>query len=97
LPNALLASTVQTAREDIPYSPFPVTQSMPTKYSNMASSIGGPTINMSEVHLLLAYLNSPINKLLKEFDLQIILILWLSVFVCSWPNICLLSVFGVHV
>ncbi|WJX53317.1 hypothetical protein P8452_39323 [Trifolium repens] len=48
LPNALLASTVQTAREDIPYSPFPVTQSMPTKYSNMASSIGGPTINMSE-------------------------------------------------
>ncbi|KAI5384800.1 hypothetical protein KIW84_071699 [Lathyrus oleraceus] len=48
LPNALLASTVQTAREDIPYSPFPVTQSMPAKYSNMASSIGGPNMNMSE-------------------------------------------------
>ncbi|CAI8618760.1 unnamed protein product, partial [Vicia faba] len=47
LPNALLASTVQTAREDIPYSPFPVTQSMPAKYSNMAS-IGGPNMNMSE-------------------------------------------------
>ncbi|XP_012572320.1 uncharacterized protein [Cicer arietinum] len=48
LPNALLASTGQTAREDMSYSPFPVTQSMPAKYSNMASSIGGPTINMSE-------------------------------------------------
>ncbi|KAH1250900.1 GBF-interacting protein 1 [Glycine max] len=48
LPSALLASTVQTAREDIPYSPFPATQSMPAKYSNIASSIGGPTINMSE-------------------------------------------------
>jgi len=50
LPNALLASTVQTAREDIPYLPFPVTQSMPTKYSNIASSIGGSGITMSEVH-----------------------------------------------
>ncbi|MED6106420.1 hypothetical protein PIB30_004653 [Stylosanthes scabra] len=48
LPSSLLASTVQTAREDIPYSPFPATQSMPAKYSNIASSIGGPTITMSE-------------------------------------------------
>ncbi|XP_057415470.1 uncharacterized protein LOC130710283 isoform X2 [Lotus japonicus] len=48
LPSALLASTVQTAREDNPYSPFPATQSMPTKYSNIASSIGGPSITMSE-------------------------------------------------
>ncbi|XP_028755797.1 uncharacterized protein LOC114715169 isoform X2 [Neltuma alba] len=48
LPSALLASTVQTAREDVPYSPFPVTQSMPAKYSNIASSVGGPTISMSE-------------------------------------------------
>ncbi|KAJ1426201.1 UBA-like superfamily [Sesbania bispinosa] len=48
LPSALLAATVQTAREDIPYSPFPATQSMPAKYSNIASSIGGPTITMSE-------------------------------------------------
>ncbi|XP_017436577.1 uncharacterized protein LOC108343052 isoform X2 [Vigna angularis] len=48
LPNALLASTVQTAREDIPYLPFPSTQSMPTKYSNIASSIGGSSITMSE-------------------------------------------------
>ncbi|XP_020220614.1 uncharacterized protein LOC109803447 isoform X2 [Cajanus cajan] len=48
LPSALLASTVQTAREDIPYLPFPATQSMPTKYSNIASSIGGSTITMSE-------------------------------------------------
>ncbi|WVZ22923.1 hypothetical protein V8G54_001467 [Vigna mungo] len=48
LPSALLASTVQTAREDIPYSPFPATQSMPAKYSSIASSIGGPTITMSE-------------------------------------------------
>ncbi|KAI4298215.1 hypothetical protein L6164_031801 [Bauhinia variegata] len=48
LPSALLASTVQTARDDIPYSPFPVTQSMPAKYSNVPSSIGGSTISMSE-------------------------------------------------
>ncbi|CAJ1962854.1 unnamed protein product [Sphenostylis stenocarpa] len=48
LPSALLASTVQTAREDIPYLPFPATQSIPTKYSNIASSIGGSTITMSE-------------------------------------------------
>ncbi|KAK6284039.1 hypothetical protein POUND7_002991 [Theobroma cacao] len=49
LPSTLLTSTVQTAREpDLPYSPFPVTQSMPTKYSNTASSISGPTISMPE-------------------------------------------------
>jgi len=50
LPSALLASTVQTGREtDLPYSPFPVTQSLPTKYSSAASSISGPGISMSEV------------------------------------------------
>ncbi|KAH1041089.1 hypothetical protein GLYMA_09G019700v4 [Glycine max] len=48
LPSALLSSPVQTAREDIPYLPFPATQSMPTKYSDIASSIGGSTITMSE-------------------------------------------------
>ncbi|GMI93530.1 hypothetical protein like AT1G29370 [Hibiscus trionum] len=49
LPSTLLTSTVQTAREpDLPYSPFPVTQSMPTKYSTAASSINGPTISMPE-------------------------------------------------
>lgn len=48
LPSTLLASTVQTAREDLPYSPFPVTQSMPTKYSNAASSLSGPTMSMPE-------------------------------------------------
>ncbi|KAF3451137.1 hypothetical protein FNV43_RR07227 [Rhamnella rubrinervis] len=48
LPSTLLASTVQTAREDLPYSPFPVTQSMTTKYSNVASSISGPTMSMPE-------------------------------------------------
>ncbi|XP_034932445.1 uncharacterized protein [Populus alba] len=49
LPSALLASTVQTGREtDLPYSPFPVTQSLPTKYNSAASSISGPGISMSE-------------------------------------------------
>ncbi|KAK7840857.1 gbf-interacting protein 1 [Quercus suber] len=48
LPSSLLASSVQTAREDFAYSPFPVTQSMPTKYSNVASSISGPTMSMPE-------------------------------------------------
>ncbi|KAG4381324.1 hypothetical protein GLYMA_15G126000v4 [Glycine max] len=44
LPSALLSLPVQTAREDIPYLPFPATQSMPTKYSNIGSS----TITVSE-------------------------------------------------
>ncbi|XP_022720316.1 uncharacterized protein LOC111278106 isoform X2 [Durio zibethinus] len=49
LPSTLLTSTVQTAREpDLPYSPFPMTQSMPTKYSHAASSISVPTISMPE-------------------------------------------------
>uniref|UniRef100_A0A6N2MNV2 GBF-interacting protein 1 N-terminal domain-containing protein n=1 Tax=Salix viminalis TaxID=40686 RepID=A0A6N2MNV2_SALVM len=49
LPSALLASTVQSGREtDIPYSPFPMSQSLPTKYSSAASSISGPGISMSE-------------------------------------------------
>ncbi|OIW19277.1 hypothetical protein TanjilG_20402 [Lupinus angustifolius] len=48
LPSALLGSTVQMAREDIPYSPFPVQQQVPAKYSNSVSSIGGATITMSE-------------------------------------------------
>ncbi|PON41739.1 GBF-interacting protein [Parasponia andersonii] len=41
-------SSVMTAREDLPYSPFPVTQSMPTKYNSVASSIGGPTMSVPE-------------------------------------------------
>ncbi|KAM2496793.1 hypothetical protein COP2_037579 [Malus domestica] len=48
LPSTLLASSAQAAREDFPYSPFPMTQSMPTKYGNAASSISGPTISMAE-------------------------------------------------
>ncbi|XVF27381.1 hypothetical protein REPUB_Repub14bG0102700 [Reevesia pubescens] len=49
LPSTLLTSTVQTAREpDLLYSPFPVTQSLQTKYSNAASSISGPTISVPE-------------------------------------------------
>ncbi|KAJ9135915.1 hypothetical protein P3X46_033038 [Hevea brasiliensis] len=49
LPSTLLASTVQPGREpDLPYSPFPVTQSMPTKYGNTASPISGPSMSMPE-------------------------------------------------
>ncbi|CAB4276363.1 unnamed protein product [Prunus armeniaca] len=48
LPSTLLASSAQAVREEFPYSPFPVSQSMPTKYSNAASSISGPTISMTE-------------------------------------------------
>ncbi|XP_030480450.2 uncharacterized protein LOC115697538 isoform X1 [Cannabis sativa] len=47
LPSTLLASSVQTGREDLAYSPFPVTQ-LPTKYNNGASSISGPTMSMPE-------------------------------------------------
>ncbi|KAF2282814.1 hypothetical protein GH714_043105 [Hevea brasiliensis] len=49
LPSTLLASTVQPGREpDLPYSPFPVTQSMPTKYGNTASPISAPSMSMPE-------------------------------------------------
>ncbi|GAV79585.1 DUF1296 domain-containing protein [Cephalotus follicularis] len=49
LPSTLLASTVQTAREpELPYSPFTVTQSMPTKFSNTASTISGSSISLPE-------------------------------------------------
>ncbi|XP_059664778.1 uncharacterized protein LOC132311070 isoform X2 [Cornus florida] len=49
LPSTLLASTVQPVREsDLPYSPFPVAQSMPTKHGNTFSSITGSTISISE-------------------------------------------------
>ncbi|OWM73041.1 hypothetical protein CDL15_Pgr001155 [Punica granatum] len=49
LPSTLLASTVQTGREsDLPYLPFPVTQSMPTKFSNPASSISSSIISNPE-------------------------------------------------
>ncbi|KAJ8761921.1 hypothetical protein K2173_006523 [Erythroxylum novogranatense] len=49
LSSTLLGSTVQAGREhELPYSPFPVTQSMPIKYSNAPSSISGPSISMPE-------------------------------------------------
>ncbi|XP_057494238.1 uncharacterized protein LOC130779587 isoform X1 [Actinidia eriantha] len=49
LPNALLAASVQPVREsDLSYSPFPMTQSMPSKYGNTVSSIGGSSISMPE-------------------------------------------------
>ncbi|CAL5412452.1 unnamed protein product [Camellia sinensis] len=49
LPNSLLAANVQPVREsDIPYSPFPMTQSMPTKYGTAVSSIGGSNISIPE-------------------------------------------------
>ncbi|KAJ8761327.1 hypothetical protein K2173_001383 [Erythroxylum novogranatense] len=49
LSGTLLGSNVQTVKEpDLPYSPFPVTQSLTTKYSNAQSSISGPSISMPE-------------------------------------------------
>ncbi|XP_022892368.1 uncharacterized protein LOC111407235 isoform X2 [Olea europaea var. sylvestris] len=49
LPSTLLAANVHSAREsDLQYSPFPVTQSLPTKFGNSASSIGGSAISMPE-------------------------------------------------
>ncbi|CAN0853856.1 GBF-interacting protein 1 [Linum grandiflorum] len=49
LPSTLLASNMPTGREsDLPYSPFPATQSMPTKYGTSASSISGPSMSMPE-------------------------------------------------
>ncbi|GAB2299104.1 hypothetical protein Dimus_033176 [Dionaea muscipula] len=50
LPSSLLASNVQSAREsELPYSTFPITQSMPPRYSSSSmSSISGPTISLTE-------------------------------------------------
>ncbi|XP_057466004.1 uncharacterized protein LOC130755592 isoform X2 [Actinidia eriantha] len=49
LPSALLSASVQPVREsDLPYSPFPMTQSMPSKYGNTVSSIGGSTLSVPE-------------------------------------------------
>ncbi|KAL2524312.1 Kinase-related protein of unknown function (DUF1296) [Abeliophyllum distichum] len=49
LPSTLLSANVHSGREsDLQYSPFPVTQSLPTKFGNSASSIGGSAISMPE-------------------------------------------------
>lgn len=49
LPNTLLAANAPPGREaDLPYSPFPASQSTTTKYGNTVSSISGPTISMAE-------------------------------------------------
>ncbi|KAF5811278.1 putative GBF-interacting protein [Helianthus annuus] len=49
LPNTLLAANGHPAREsDLSYSPFPVSQSMATKYGNSVPSISGSTISMAE-------------------------------------------------
>ncbi|CAA2996699.1 GBF-interacting 1 isoform X3, partial [Olea europaea subsp. europaea] len=47
LPSTMLAANVHSGREsDLQYSPFSVTQSLPTKSGNSASSIGGSAISM---------------------------------------------------
>ncbi|KAL9266279.1 hypothetical protein AKJ16_DCAP26813, partial [Drosera capensis] len=49
LPGGLLPSNVQSLREsELPYSAFPISQSMPTKYSSAMSSITGPNISLTE-------------------------------------------------
>ncbi|GMP73810.1 hypothetical protein CsSME_00031432 [Camellia sinensis var. sinensis] len=49
LPSSLLAVSVQPVREsELPYSPFLMTQSMPTKYGSAVSSISGSTISVPE-------------------------------------------------
>lgn len=49
LPSSLLGANGHPVREsDLSYSPFPITQSMPAKYSNTVSSISSSTISMAE-------------------------------------------------
>ncbi|XP_024963088.1 putative uncharacterized protein DDB_G0277255 isoform X1 [Cynara cardunculus var. scolymus] len=49
LPSTLLAANGHPVREsDLSYSPFPISQSMPTKYGSSVSSISGSTISMAE-------------------------------------------------
>ncbi|KAJ9565733.1 hypothetical protein OSB04_001699 [Centaurea solstitialis] len=49
LPSTLLAANGHPVREsDLSYSPFPISQSMSTKYGSSVSSISGSTISMAE-------------------------------------------------
>ncbi|XP_047333391.1 uncharacterized protein LOC124936905 isoform X2 [Impatiens glandulifera] len=49
LPSSLHASNVQPSRDsEHPYSPFPLTQSMPAKYGNQLASISGSVMSMPE-------------------------------------------------
>lgn len=50
LPGTLLSSNVQTVREaELSYSPFTVTQPMPSEYNIAGSSISGPAMSVTEV------------------------------------------------
>ncbi|KAF7149930.1 hypothetical protein RHSIM_Rhsim02G0154100 [Rhododendron simsii] len=52
LPSPLLAASGQPVREsDLPYSPFPTTHTMPTKYGNAVSSISSSTISIPELQI----------------------------------------------
>ncbi|KAG5562200.1 hypothetical protein RHGRI_005064 [Rhododendron griersonianum] len=49
LPSSLLAASGKPVREsDLPYSPFPTTHTMPTKYGNAVSSISSSTVSIPE-------------------------------------------------
>ncbi|XP_076904934.1 uncharacterized protein LOC143560537 isoform X2 [Bidens hawaiensis] len=48
LPNPLAANGHSVRESDLSYSPFPLSQSMATKYANSAPSISGSTISMAE-------------------------------------------------
>ncbi|XP_076906211.1 uncharacterized protein LOC143562220 isoform X3 [Bidens hawaiensis] len=48
LPNPLAANGHPVRESDLSYSPFPVSQSMATKYANSAPSISGSPISMTE-------------------------------------------------
>lgn len=51
VPNTLLAQTAQNARElDFQFLPFSAQQSMQSRTSNNASSLGGQSISMPEVN-----------------------------------------------
>lgn len=53
LPNTLLTANAHPVREsELPYSPFPMSQSMPNKYGNTVSSFGGSSISVAEVRVL---------------------------------------------
>ncbi|KAL8152265.1 hypothetical protein V2J09_010025 [Rumex salicifolius] len=59
MPSSLLPSNVHTVRDaELSYLPFPITQSMPTKYSSGLASINGPTNSMAEA-LKTGNLSSP--------------------------------------
>ncbi|GAA0143369.1 hypothetical protein LIER_35731 [Lithospermum erythrorhizon] len=67
LPSTLSAASINSGREiDLPYFPFPMNQTMPSKYANSASSLGGSAMSMPE-ELIQYFANSICSRIIQYF------------------------------